>query len=158
MKTEIRIEGDRLILTRVFRAPREEVFAAWVETSKVQAWWGCAEAASVRSEVEPRVGGRYDHHMTIPGVGEVPGCARLTEFDPPRRLAYVTQVPQGAGPQAGRPMTVTVDFVEVAGGTEVRLVHAGIPTEFRGIVRAGWTAAMEKLARLLADGARGRTR
>jgi uncharacterized protein YndB with AHSA1/START domain len=149
MSTSIRIEGGRLILTRVFRAPREEVFDAWVQTCKVRLWWGCAEATSVRSEIEARVGGKYDHHMTIQGVGEVPGCGRITEYDPPARLAYVTEVPKGAGPKGGSTMSVTVDFVEVAGGTEVRLVHSGIPTEFGGFVRAGWTAAMEKLGRLL---------
>ena len=154
MKTTTRIEGDQLILTRVFAAPRPEVFEAWVETSKVQAWWGCAEATSVRSEIEPWVGGKYDHHMTIAGVGEVPGCARLTEFQPPARIAYVTQLPEGAGPEAGKSMTVTVDFTEVEGGTLVRLVHAGIPADFRELVQAGWTAAMEKLNRLLAAGAR----
>jgi len=42
-------------------------------------------------------------------------------------------------------MTVTVDFVEVDGGTEVRLVHSGLPTEARPFVRAGWGAAMDKL-------------
>jgi uncharacterized protein YndB with AHSA1/START domain len=156
MSTNVRIEGDKLILTRVFAAPRAAVFEAWVETSKVQQWWGCAEATKVRSEIEPRVGGRYDHHMTIAGVGEVPSCGRITAFDPPARLAYACEIPPGACPHAGKTMTVTVDFVEVAGGTEVRLVHAGIPAEHRDVVRAGWTAAMEKLARLLATEAPAR--
>jgi uncharacterized protein YndB with AHSA1/START domain len=151
VKTTVRVEGDRLLVTRVYRAPRAEVFDAWVEASKVRRWIGCAEATDVRSEVEPKVGGKYDHHMTIAGVGEVPGFGRITEFVPPSRLAYVTEVPGGGGTRDGTKMTVTVDFVEVPGGTEVRLVHSGIPGEFREIVRAGWAAALEKLEGFLSE-------
>ncbi len=153
MSNEVKFEEGKLIITRRYDAPREEVFEAWIETSKVQQWWGCAECTSVRSEVEPKVGGRYNHHMTIKGAGEVPGFATLTEYDPPARLAYVSADPEGAEDN----MKVTVEFIEAAGGTLVRLVHAGIPEmkvegdiELRQIIRGGWTAALGKLATLLA--------
>ncbi len=157
MSTELKFEDGKLIVTRVYDAPREDVFEAWCETSKVQQWWGCAECTSVRSEVERRVGGQYNHHMTIEGVGEVPGFATLTEYDPPARLAYESAAPDGS---AGG-MIVSVDFTEVEGGTLVRLVHAGIPDmrvegdmELREIVRAGWTAAFGKLATFLGAASR----
>ncbi len=152
MRTEARFEGGKLIVTRVYAAPREEVFDAWIATSKVQKWWGCAECTAVRSEIEPRVGGKYDHHMTIEGVGEVPGFALLTEYDPPARLAFESASP--VDPSAK--MHVTVDFTEVEGGTRVTLVQAGIPdvtlegdVELRAVVRAGWTASFGKLERFL---------
>jgi len=152
MSTEVKFEDGNLIITRRYDAPRELVFEAWVETSKVQQWWGCAECTAVRSEVEPKVGGRYNHHMTIEGAGEVPGFATLTEYDPPARLAYISADPNGAEDS----MKVTVDFTVVEGGTLVRLVHAGIPdikvdgdVELRQIVRRGWTAALGKLANVL---------
>jgi uncharacterized protein YndB with AHSA1/START domain len=151
--TEIRVEGDKLIVTRIYAAPRDAVFEAWVETSKVQQWWGCAATTSVRSDIERCVGGKFDHRMVVAGVGEVPMNALITEYDPPKRLAYAIAVPDGA-PKAGTPMTVSVDFSEVEGGTRVRLVHAGIPAEFRDMIRAGWTAGLEKLERFLASPAR----
>ncbi len=158
MSTEVKFEHGNLIVTRVYEAPRELVFEAWVETSKVQQWWGCAECTSVRSEIEPEVGGAYNHHMTIEGAGEVPGFATLIEYDPPARLAYAAPDPGAPGDPSGPGdgMTVSVDFLEVDGGTRVRLVHAGIPdlrvdgdVELREIVRAGWTAALGKLGKLL---------
>ena len=156
MSTEVKFEDGNLIVTRVYDAPREDVFEAWCETSKVQQWWGCAECTSVRSEIERKVGGQYNHHMTIEGVGEVPGFATLTEYDPPARLAYTSP----SGPDAN--MTVSVDFSEVEGGTLVRLVHAGIPDmrvegdmELREIVRTGWTAAFGKLDAFLGAASQG---
>ncbi len=156
MSTEIQFEDGNLIVTRTYAAPREAVFDAWMATSKVKQWWGCAECTSVRSEIEPKVGGQYSHHMTIEGVGEVPGFAILTEYDPPAKLAYKSADPSNPdGPGDG--MLVTVEFTEVDGGTRVRLVHSGIPDmkvdgdiELREIVRGGWTAAFGKLGKFLA--------
>ncbi len=152
MSTDVKFEDGNLIVSRVYDAPREDVFDAWFETSKVQQWWGCADCTAVRSEVEPRVGGQYNHHMTIAGAGEVPGFATLTEYDPPARLAFASVGPGGTDDG----MTVSVDFTEVDGGTLVRLVHAGIPdmrvegdVELREIVRGGWTAAFGKLGSFL---------
>ena len=153
MTTEARFEDGKLVVTRTYDAPRELVFEAWVETSKVQQWWGCEQCVAVRSEVEPKVGGAYNHHMTIEGAGEVPSFATLVEFDPPVRLAYESTLPTDSGVK----MKVTVDFTEVEGGTHVRLEHSGIPDtqvdggfELRDIVRGGWSAAFHKLANFLA--------
>lgn len=158
MSTDVKFEDGNLVVSRVYAAPREAVFEAWFETSKLKQWWGCAECTDVRSEVERKVGGAYNHHMTIEGAGEVPGYATLTEYDPPARLAYTSASPAGPDSQ----MVVSVDFTEVEGGTHVRLVHAGIPdirvqcdVELNAIIRAGWTAAFGKLGTFLAAPAQG---
>ncbi len=160
MSTEVKFQDGNLVVTRTYDAPREAVFEAWVETSKVQQWWGCGDCTNVRSEIEPKVGGRYNHHMTIHGM-EVPGFATLTEYDPPARLAYSSAIP--GGPDASMPstnMVVAVDFSEVEGGTLVQLTHTGIPDmkvegdiELREIIRTGWTAAFGKLDDFLAQAA-----
>ncbi len=152
MSTETRFEDGKLYVSRVYEAPREAVFEAWIETKKVQAWWGCAQTVATRSEIEPRVGGCYNHTMTIEGAGEHPGEAVFTIYEPPERLAYSSAPPGGAGPD----MVVTVEFSVVEGGTRVELVHEGIPDievgpgmQLRSIVREGWTAAFGKLAKFI---------
>ncbi len=153
MTTEISFNDGQLTVVRRYQANIEDVFDAWIETSKIKQWWGCAECTNVESEVEPKVGGKYNHHMTIDtssGVHEVPGFATLVEFDPPRRLAYTST-------DENDPMMITVDFTETAdGATEVRLVHSSIPDmrvegdiELREVIQAGWTAALGKLDRLM---------
>ena len=153
--TETTFENGKLIVTRTFDAPRALVFEAWVETSKVEAWWGCDQTTAVRSEIEPRVGGKYNHDMTIDGKHEHPAHAVLTAFDPPEHLAY-----ESAMPGSPVPMTVDVRFTEVDGGTQIVLTHAGIPDmEVDGghkmcdIVSGGWTAAFRKLDAFLSAGA-----
>ena len=155
MDTEFKFEDGKLYATRVYPASRELVFEAWVETSKIRQWWGCAECVSVRSEVEPKVGGKYNHHMTLEGIGEVPGHGTLLEFDPPRLLVYETALPTDPNVK----MQVRVEFTEVEGGTQVQLTQSGIPDiriegdfELREIIQGGWTAALEKLNGLFVSG------
>ena len=93
--------------------------------------------------------------MTIEGVdGEVPADSTLTEFDPPRKLAYESSLPSDESMKTH----VVVEFFEIEEGTKVRLVHSGIPDmrvdggfELREIVKAGWSAAFEKLDRLFVE-------
>ena len=143
MSLEARYENGTLTMTRTYDAPCAAVFDAWVETSKIQQWWGCAQTTAVKSEIEKKVGGKYCHHMTIEGAGEYPMNCRLTIYDPPKKLAYeeVSDNPN--------PMCVTVDFIERGTQTEVRLVHANLPTGLSEIVKGGWTAALGKLADFL---------
>ncbi|MEM9410971.1 MAG: SRPBCC domain-containing protein [Planctomycetota bacterium] len=152
MTTEARFEDGRLIVTRTYNAPRELVFEAWVETSKVQQWWGCAQCTNVRSEIEPKVGGKYNHHMTIEGAGEVPVFATLIEYEPPSKISYETSLPDNENIK----MSVHIEFFETPEGTLIRLEHIGIPDfrvdgeiELRSIVREGWTTAFEKLEKFL---------
>lgn len=145
------IDGD-LVVTRLYRAPIEKVFEAWIETSKLKQWWGCAECVEVRSEVEPKPGGAYNHHMVIEnefGRHEAPQLATLIEYDPPNRLAYTS-------PDDNDPMIIEVDFTQTAEGTMVRLVHRNIPdiivegdVPLHDIIRGGWTAAFGKLDALM---------
>ena len=152
MTTNIEFKNNNLIVVRTYKASIEKVFEAWIETSKVKQWWGCAECIDVRSEIEPRVGGAYNHHMTIEnehGRFDVKGFATLVEYDPPNRIAYTSN-------DENDPMIITVDFKSVEGGTEVRMVHSNIPDmkvegdiPMKDIIQAGWTAAYQKLSNFL---------
>ena len=152
MSTNIQFENGKLTVKRIYDAPIEEVFDAWIETSKVGKWWGCAECTHVESEIEPRKGGKYNHLMTIDtpmGEHKSEQFATLIEFDPPHRLSYRSI-------EEGDPMVITVDFQEMAGGTEVTLVHENIPDmkvdgdqDLSDVIRGGWTAAFGKLGGFL---------
>ena len=77
-----------LTAVRHFNHSCDDVFEAWVETAKTQQWWGCGETCKVHSEIDPRVGGRYYHLMTIGDHGDYPVNGLLTEYEPPNKLSY----------------------------------------------------------------------
>ncbi len=148
MSTKTHYEKGTLTVTRIFDAPREDVFDAWIETSKVELWWGCADTTKVKSQIEPRVGGKYFHLMTIKDGGDFPSDGLITAFDPPAKLAYTVN-----GPEPGPGMSVTVEFSSLGDQTEVRLTHSGLPDELSEIVAGGWSAAFGKLDLFLIEDA-----
>lgn len=133
-----------LTVSKLYDAPREEVFNAWVETAKVQEWWGCGDTTKTVSNIDAKEGGNFNHVMTIHG-SDFPAKARITEYVPPARLAYETEENE-VSPK----MTVEVDFTEDGGKTRVTLTHSGIPAPLSDIITAGWSAAFGKLETFLA--------
>ena len=149
MSTDIRFEDGKLVVTRRFDAPRDQVFDAWIATHKVEQWWGCGKTTAVVSEIEPVVDGKYCHTMTIEGA-EYPMVSRITVFEPPERLAFVMDASEHA------PAThVEVTFTERGEQTEVRLQQWEVGEDLAREVRKGWTAAFEKLSELLKTEAAG---
>lgn len=149
METQTSFSDGVLTVKRTYDAPREAVFDAWVETSKTEQWWGCGDTAHVKSEIEPHVGGKYVHEMTIRDVGTHPVSGVLTAFEPPALLEYAM-----AGPTPKDNMQVRVEFMERDGMTDVCLTQTAVPEGLDNIVTAGWQAAFEKLKRFLAQSAR----
>lgn len=145
MTVSTSFEDGVLTISRSYDQPIEEVFTAWVDASKTKEWWGCANTTQVSSEIEPKAGGKYEHAMTITDVGVHPIKGILTTFEPPVRLAYEMQ-----GMRDGETMHVDVQFTSKSGATEVRLTQSVIPAELGGVIQAGWTASLDRLARYFA--------
>src|SRR5262249_21131418 len=70
VKSDLKIDGNRIQITRVFDAPRERVFAAWKLPELMQRWSGCKETAKVEFTVDFRVGGSFTQKMDIEGAGK----------------------------------------------------------------------------------------
>lgn len=52
-------EMDRMMVTRVFDAPRELVWKAWTDPKYVKQWWGPHGCTSPSCEIDFRVGGKF---------------------------------------------------------------------------------------------------
>jgi uncharacterized protein YndB with AHSA1/START domain len=52
-------ETERMVVTRVFDAPRELVWKAWTDPKYVMQWWGPKGWTSPVCEIDFRVGGKY---------------------------------------------------------------------------------------------------
>lgn len=144
MSSESSYDNGRLVVTRIFDAKREAVFDAWIETSKVELWWGCGVASEVKSQIEAKVGGKFAHDMTLTNGGEYEHHGIIIEYDPPELLAY-----RMTDRFHDKPMMVRVEFTELGERTQVRLTQDNLLEDYSPFVMAGWTSAFEKLNELL---------
>jgi uncharacterized protein YndB with AHSA1/START domain len=98
-------------------------------------------------ELDLQVGGSYRIRMEIEG-GPYTAYGTYKEIDPPRRLVYTWDWTEESH-QVGE-TTVTVEFVEVDGGTEVRLTHDGFPApEAKEAHEQGWGGCLDRFEALL---------
>jgi uncharacterized protein YndB with AHSA1/START domain len=145
MKSEVKISGNRLQITRVFDAPRQLVFAWWTQAEKLQQWSGCKAATKCEIEMDFRVGGSFTQKMHIAGAGEFSFTGEYDEIVEPERISYHAEF--------GHAITrVVVEFFEQGNQTRVVLTHDGFPNEsFCKTVSQGTTESLDKLAAMLVD-------
>jgi uncharacterized protein YndB with AHSA1/START domain len=59
-------QPQRMIITRVFDAPRELVWKAWTESKYAMQWWGPKGFTAPVCEIDFRVGGKFHFCMRLP--------------------------------------------------------------------------------------------
>ena len=59
-------EMERMVVTRVFDAPRELVWKAWTDPKYVMQWWGPKSFTAPFCEMDFRVGGKFLYCMRAP--------------------------------------------------------------------------------------------
>lgn len=144
MKSEVKMSGNRLQITRLFDAPRAVVFAYWTETDKLQQWSGCKDATKVEIQADLRPGGSFTQRMQIAGAGEYTFTGRYEEIIEPERIVYTANM----GPAMIR---VTIEFFDEGESTKVVVTQEGFPDPKLGqIVSQGMSESFEKLDELLA--------
>ena len=150
MKSEVKISGKRLQITRTFDAPRNVVFGWWSQAEKLQQWSGCKDAVKCEIEMDFRTGGSFTQKMQIAGHGEFSLTGRYAEIVEPEKIVYDADLGFGV-------TRVTVEFFEHRNQTRVVLTHEGFPDEFLcGTVSQGTTESLDKLDLLLAGLTAGR--
>lgn len=149
MSSNVVISEDRLEFIRFLNHPREAVFEAWTNPELLSQWWGCKDTERVEAESDPRQGGSFRYVMHMKGGFQVPTVGEYVEFVPPKRL--VTRSEMGAGTPYAFHATVTVEFIEEAGGTRVKVTQVGLPPmpEPGPIIAGGLNDSFEKLERFL---------
>jgi uncharacterized protein YndB with AHSA1/START domain len=111
--------ADREIVTsRVFDAPREVVFNAWIDPEQVAQWWGPRGFTNTILEMDVRPGGVWRFIMHGPDGVDYPNKIVFIETVAPVRLVY-THSDDGESPS--NPFHVTVTFEEQGGKTRLTM-------------------------------------
>jgi uncharacterized protein YndB with AHSA1/START domain len=142
---------QQVLITRIFEAPREHVFRAWTDPDELAVWYGPEQFDTPRERIhiDLRVGGRYELTMVRRGGGaEMALGYEILELVEPE-LIVLRSDPM---PEVGmhEPTVVRVEFHDHGAKTRMTLSDGPLPPEGRGPAEAGWNAAFDKLAALVA--------
>jgi uncharacterized protein YndB with AHSA1/START domain len=147
MTNDVTTDQDVLI-TRIFDAPRDQVFKAWIDPDEVAAWYGPAHMEVPRDgvRIDARVGGRWEVTMVPPAGGD--GFAlgyEIIELVEPELLVMRSD------PAPGAPggTLVRVELHDHGPRTRMTLSDGPFPAG-RDHAAAGYEAALDKLAAQLA--------
>jgi uncharacterized protein YndB with AHSA1/START domain len=143
--------GQQVLITRIFDAPRERVFAAWTDADEVAQWFGPLnfDTPRERIHIDLRVGGRYELTMVQrEGGGEFAIGYEIVELVEPELIVLRSDPMPSAGMH--EPVVVRVEFHDHGAKTRMTLSDGPYPPAARGHAEAGWSAAFDKLATLVA--------
>jgi uncharacterized protein YndB with AHSA1/START domain len=139
---------QEVLITRIFEAPREQVFKAWTDPDEVAAWYGPAhmEAPRDRIHIDARVGGRWELTMVRRdgGGGDFTIGYDILELVEPELLVMRSDPMPDVGMH--EPTVVRVELHDHGPKTRMTLSDSPLPPEGRDHAEAGWSAAMDKLA------------
>ena len=102
-------ESRRLVITRVFEAPVEEVWKAWSESEYIKQWWGPHGFTAPVTEIDFREGGTSLLAMSNPEFGTYYNTWTYTKIEPMKRIEFIHRFSDKNGTtltptEAGLPM------------------------------------------------------
>jgi uncharacterized protein YndB with AHSA1/START domain len=135
--------ADReLVSTRVFDAPRELVYRAWVEEDAIRRWWGPKGFTNLFAGFDAVPGGRWKFVMRGPDGRDYDNEIRFVELTPPKRIVLDHVSPPR--------FVLTADFEELP-RNRTRLVWKAVfesAAVFRGLKDLATRGTLENLDRL----------
>jgi uncharacterized protein YndB with AHSA1/START domain len=146
------IRPPALELSRVFKAPRALVFAAWSTTEHIKRWFCPEEMTIPDATVEFRPGGVFDVCMRAPDGVDFWMRGHFLDITAPERLVFAADVVVHGTRQFF--VNTTVTFTEEGGGTlmSVRQLYEIYNPDFHdpvGGAREGWRSTLDRLEKLL---------
>lgn len=137
-----------LEVSKVIRASRAAVFAAWTDPEQIVQWWGAGGVTCTDAELDVVPGGHYRIANLTPDGHTMWISGSFAIVEPPTRLVYTWAVEPHDDPDGFS--RVEVRFDELAEGTMVTVSQTLISTlEGRDMNRFGWIGCLDGLEELL---------
>jgi uncharacterized protein YndB with AHSA1/START domain len=147
-------------VARHIRAPRNSVYAAFLDAKAVAAWMVPTGMTSQVHEFEGREGGRFRISLSYDAPTDTGKTSaqtdtyhgRFVRLVPDREIVQAIEF-ETENPDLLGEMTITVTLSDAGDGTELVAVHDGLPP---GVAPAdnelGWSISLGKLAELVEKG------
>jgi uncharacterized protein YndB with AHSA1/START domain len=151
-ETEFKVNREKLEVTasRIFNAPSERLFKAYLDPEVIPKWWGPRRFNTVVDKLEPKVGGMWRFVHTAEDDTKYVFSGVYKEIDEPRKLVYTFEFETFSG----HVLEETVLFEENNGRTKVSTIAKYATIEdLDGMVNmdmeAGERESQERLAELI---------
>ncbi|MGJ4856873.1 SRPBCC domain-containing protein [Labrys sp. La1] len=140
-----------LVITRLFKAPRELVFKAWTDPQHLARWPGPKGFSATSHTFDCSPGGFYRTCLHAPDGTDHWVRGTYLEVEPPARLVF-THAWEGDDGNPGPETIVTVTFKDENGQTLMRF-HQAIFTSLasRDGHGEGWNQSFDRLEAYLAE-------
>src|SRR5437868_7359642 len=99
-----------LTITRIFDAPRELVFKAWIDPKHVAQWWGPKGYTNPVCELDVRPGGAMNITMLGPDGVLIPTRGIFQEIVEPERIVFTNVAFENEAGEAGLEVVNTITF------------------------------------------------
>jgi uncharacterized protein YndB with AHSA1/START domain len=142
-------DKPELIITRIFRAPRQLVWKAWTDPEQLIKWFGPRHHPATHVEGDFRLGGTFRRRLIGSDGEELWNGGIYREIVEPERLVF-TFAWEGDDGKPENEMLITLTFAEE--GTETRMtLHQ---TDFRAVEQRdghneGWNSSFDRLEEFL---------
>jgi uncharacterized protein YndB with AHSA1/START domain len=156
-------EPERMVITRVFDAPRELVWKAWTDPKYVMQWWGPKGFTSPVCRIDFRVGGKFLCCMKAPDGQEGWNGGEYHEIVLHEKIVFSMYFADSKGnridpEQLGIEHEAVVDAHDVVlfedmGNGKTKLTYIGNETMQNAIESGqveGWKEILDKVAEVVA--------
>jgi uncharacterized protein YndB with AHSA1/START domain len=87
----------KIIISRLYDAPRNLVWKAWTDPARLARWWGPKGFEMLDDKLDLRPGGRYLYGMRAPNGMELWGKFVYSQVLPPERLVFINSFSDKSG-------------------------------------------------------------
>jgi len=138
-----------LVLSRIYDAPAERVFAAWTDPQIAAKFMGPGNVKATNIKMDVRVGGEYSILMVLEDGETLRVGGVYREVQPPKRLSMTWRWEED-DPAEEYDTLLTLELFERGEKTELVLTHEQFAKlESRNNHEKGWTAILDRLGRIL---------
>ncbi|HEV7761934.1 MAG TPA: SRPBCC domain-containing protein [Acidimicrobiales bacterium] len=147
-------DSVELVMTRLFDAPRELVYQAFVDPDQLAQWFGPVGFSVPRDtiDIDPRVGGPYRYVMVSDDDPEMraPIDARFTEIVENELIAGIEDWEGVPGQEGTSTNYLRLEFHDEDGKTRLVVRQGRYTPEMEDMARQGWESSFTKLDEVLA--------
>lgn len=151
--------NQEITITRIFDAPREQVWKTWTNPESLKLWWGPKNYTAPSIKNDLRVGGKYLYAMhslegeTVWSTGTYKDIRYLEKIvatdsfaDEKGNIVSAEEYGMKGMPDE---LELTVTFEDEGDKTRLTIHHKFFPPDMVEMCKTGWNESLDKFAKSL---------